>query len=399
MASNSGVPPKKDILDLIREAEEKNQADLKKNNSNRKPELEQTKVAGEEADTKRRTKVTKRINAETAELIDKYSTKKDEPRLTDTQKLRRKLAEQNENSELLGYLAEEKSNGPGKRVEKLYEMINDARTRTLSDAEKQPPAGIDTNRFSDEPVSEQTEYTQEQMFPLGDTLRFDSPVAETEIATFDSDYEHLTEKLANREMQFENDTETEGQVKFVPDDENLPLLGGEMLDETDINLRLAFEMMEDEDGTLEKIALKNRDKSKREKAEHGIDNSFSYTSRDQNSQIASHFRKKVRKSMLRIIIVAVLTLAILFLELATKDSLLHSDYTRQGRYGIIYILVDLQLLFFIGLAMLDSIRNGISGVVKLRLNTDSLLVVSVFFAAAYSLVLLFTDPYAMDMKL
>ncbi|MBQ4316776.1 MAG: hypothetical protein IJC20_00870 [Clostridia bacterium] len=399
MPTNRGNKPKKDILDILREAEEQNNIDMVVNVSERKPEMEKTRVATDDKPAKKRTKVTKRINAETAELIDKYSTYDNTKPLSDTQKLRQKLAEQNENSELLGYLAEDKGDSKSERVDKLYEIINDAKTRTLSDLEKKPPAGIEAKRFSDDVDIEQKEYTQEQMFPMGDTLRFESNVDESEVASFDSDYEKLTEKVTNREYHFENEEESEGQVKFVTDDEKIELLGDENLDETDINLRLAFEMMEDEDGKLKKIAEKNKEKSKREKSERGVDTVTEYTSRDQNSDFAAFYRKRVRKSLIRIIIVGILALGILFLELATNDSTVHGDFTKQGRYGIIYILVDLQLMFFIALAMLDSIRNGISGIAKLQLNTDSLLVVSIFVATAYSLVTLFTDPYAVDLKL
>ena len=395
-----GNPPKQDILDILRAAEEQNHADMDVNLSRRKPEMEKTKLATADEAPKKRTKVTKRINAETAELIDQYSTYKEEKSLSDTQKLRMKLKEQNESNELLGYLAEEKPQSKSERVEKLYDIINDARTRTLSDLEKQPPAGISSQRFSeDNGEIKNEEYTQEQMFPLGDTLRFDDDSGKNEVASYDSDYEHLTEKVTGRELHFENENETEGQVKFVTDDEQLPVLSEDELDETDINLRLAFEMMEDEDGTLKKIAEKNREKSMRERAERDGDAVMKYTAREQNSEIASIYRKRMRKSFIRILIVGILALGILFLELATKESSLHGDFAKQGRYGIIYILIDLQLLFFIAIAMLDSMRNGMRGIIRLSLNTDSLLVVSIFFSAAYSLVILFSDPYAVDLKL
>ena len=395
-----GNPPKQDILDILREAEAQNHADMDVNLSRRKPEMEKTKLAEADETPKKRTKVTKRINAETAELIDQYSTYKEERALSDTQKLRLKLKEQNESNELLGYLAEEKPAAKSERVERLYDIINDARTRTLSDLEKQPPAGISANRFSeDNGEHDNEEYTQEQMFPLGDTLRFEAAVDEKEVASYDSDYEHLTEKVTGRELHFENENETEGQVKFVSDDEQLAVLGEEELDETDINLRLAFEMMDDEDGTLKKIAEKNREKSMRERNERENGSMMKYTAREQNSEIASILRKRMRKAFIRILIVGILALGILFLELATNESSLHGDFAKQGRYGIIYILIDLQLLFFIAIAMLDSMRNGMRGIIRLSLNTDSLLVVSVFFAAAYSLVILFTDPYATDLKL
>ena len=70
--------PKKDILDILREAEEANRADIDAPVAARQPELEKTKVHGEEEPPKKRTKVTSRINAETAELIDQYSTHKEE---------------------------------------------------------------------------------------------------------------------------------------------------------------------------------------------------------------------------------------------------------------------------------------------------------------------------------
>jgi len=111
MLDEKDKKPSKDILDILREAEEANNAAMEKEPIARKPEMEKTKVASQDAATKKRTKVTKRINAETAELIDQYSSKKPIDTMSDTQKLRAKLAEQNENSELLGYLTEEKNNG------------------------------------------------------------------------------------------------------------------------------------------------------------------------------------------------------------------------------------------------------------------------------------------------
>ena len=142
---NKGSLP--DVLAVLRDAQNQNDADMKADGSAPAPTPDATIIAPEEPG-KKRTKITKRINAETAELIDQYSERREEPKLSDTQKLRAKLADRAENAELLGYLGEEKP-GRSERVEKLYDMINDAKTRTLSDAEKQPPSGFAENRFSD----------------------------------------------------------------------------------------------------------------------------------------------------------------------------------------------------------------------------------------------------------
>lgn len=395
-----GSKPTPDILELLREAESRNNADLEADRTARRPELEKTKVVSEQKPPKKQTRVTKRIDAETAELIDMYSSRPVETKLTDTQKLRQKLAEQNDGGELLGYVADENEKKPSERVEKLYEMINDAKTRTLSDAEKQPPEAFADYRFIDESdVPKHEEYTQEEMFPFGDTLRIGEKDSEKATASYDEDYEKLGEKLTNGELHFENEGESEGQVKFVTDeDDKLVPLGGEALDDTDINLRLAFEMMEDEDGSFDRMVREKTEKSKKEKKKD-TEPVLKYTSREQNSETAAYLRKKTRTALIKIIIVSVLTAGILFLELATKDSGLHSEFTKQGRYGILYILIDLQLLFFIALTMLDTFRSGIKGLVSFKLGSSSLLVISVFFATAYSIVLLFTDPQATDLHL
>lgn len=400
MPDKKGGKPSKDILDILREAREANDTAMESSSAQRKPEMEKTKSLADGDKPQKRTKVTKRINAETAELIDKYSTRKPDPAMSDTQKLRARLAEQNESNELLGYLSETKPAGPGKRVEKLYDMINDARTRTLSDAKKKPPVGIDSARFTEqEEVPQEEEYAQEQMFPLGNTIRFEAPVNEREVASYDSDYEKLTEKVAEREMEFDGDGESDGQVAFVNDDDEL-LVGGEPLDETDINLRLAFEMMEDEDGSLAKMAEENRKKRRREHERREVEaNTLKYTSREQNATVAAHYRKVMRASLIRMCIVGILMLLVMYVELATAQSDFHPAFLRQGNLGAVYILFDLQFLFFISLAVLPSIRNGITGIATFKLNTDSLLVVSVFFSTAYCLVLLFTDPTSAALKL
>ena len=401
--SKKGGRPAPDILEILHQAEEKNKSDrsrMKTPAPEAKDKLEKTIVASEKP-KKAPTKITKRINAETAELIDMYSDKKDKDELSDTQKLRIKLKEQNGNDPLLGYITETEKK-PSERVEKLYDMINDAKTRTLSDSEKKIPAPFSDDRFVDESeVPKFEEYHQEEMFPLGDTLRIGADEEETPTAKYDEEYGKLTEKVTNGEVPYENENEneSEGQVKFITDDDDkLTPINAEPLDETDINLRLAFEMMDDEDGNLDSIAEKVNKAQKKSKDEQES-KSVKYVSREQNSEMYGILRKKVRVSLIKTIIAAVLTLAVLFLELATKDSGIHSEFTKPGRYGILYILIDLQLLFFVALTLLDSFRNGIKGIFSFRLNTDSLLVISVFFAAAYSIVMIFTDPQNTSMHL
>lgn len=391
----------RDILEILREAEEQNIAAERVSREERVPELEKTIVADEHVAKRTPTKVTKRINAETAELIDKYSTRVVEPKMTDTQKLRERLAKHNEGDDLLGYIADDNApKKPGKKVEKLYKMISDAKTKTLSDAEKQPPAEFVTERFSDEiEVPKYEEYQQEQMFPMGDTIPLGEDAEEiSETASYDEEYESLTERVTESELGFESNDENEGQVKFITDDDKLEVIGGADRDETDISLRVAFDMMDDDDGDFDRKLKEANNKAKSVK-NTGDETLLKYISRDQNAEIAGYLRKKIRRNFVKTIIVAVLMLGILFLEIATADSGIHGDFAKQGRYGILYILIDLQLLFFIGITLVDSLRNGIKGIFSFRLTTDSLLAVSIFFATAYSVVLLFIDPQAEGLRL
>ncbi|MBO4452565.1 MAG: hypothetical protein J5793_01390 [Clostridia bacterium] len=400
---------KPDILELLRQAEEQNNSDMNfdrsapranaaKPEKKAKAEPEKEKSDGKKTKPKKRTKVTKRINAETAEIIDKYSTYDGEKKMSDTQKLREKLAKQSEGEALLGYIADDKTHVAGERVEKLYEMINDAKTRTMSDAEKKPPEWMDTHRFTEDVGYSAPVYTQEQMFPMGESIKVGAEEREDRTAEYDEEYDSLTEKVTGAELTFSGDEEHEGQIRFIDDDESLAVLGSEFLDETDKKLRVAFDMMND-DGTYEKAAKHSEEERKRGKDERASEKTIRYTDRSQNNTVAAMYRKKVRRSLIKIILIAVFTAGILFLEIATKNSSIHNEYTRQGKYGMLYVLIDLQLLFFIALTLLDAIKHGIKGIFSLHLNTDSLLVVSVFFAAAYSVVIIFTDPSAADLKL
>ena len=53
--------------------------------------------------------------------------------------------------------------------------------------------------------------------------------------------------------------------------------------------------------------------------------SVKYSSREQNSMIAGVYRKRMRGSFWRMILVSLLALGVLFLELATAESSLHND--------------------------------------------------------------------------
>jgi hypothetical protein len=70
MSAKKSGRPSKDIMELLKEANEENRAAMNVAPAERKAEMDSTKIV-DDGNNKKRTKVTKRINAETAELIDK----------------------------------------------------------------------------------------------------------------------------------------------------------------------------------------------------------------------------------------------------------------------------------------------------------------------------------------
>ncbi|HAN21438.1 MAG: hypothetical protein A2Y15_09230 [Clostridiales bacterium GWF2_36_10] len=349
---------------------------------------------------------TGRICDEAAEIISVYTKKEKEKPFSNTQSLRDSLAFQmQENKELLGYFDNNKVRSRSSKVEELYSLIHHATTATISDAEVSSPTEVDKIRLVDSStVPQKVTFPQEKMFYFGDTQEIDDePVAKT-TASFDSDYEKLTEKITSGEISFDNEEEDEHQVAFMDDEADKLAIkdeDGEPLDETDINLRLAFNMMDESRYDIDEFLKKEKEKVKnhRKKLKLNKGNEYEYTSREQNSEINIMLKKAINHSRFKLISVIIFAFAIFYLELATKDSVFHSVFFKPGRYGILYILIDLQLLFFSALVMISNIKNGLSGIFKLKLNTDSMFTISFIFTAAYSFVMLFTDPTSAELKL
>ncbi|PKM62797.1 MAG: hypothetical protein CVU97_03625 [Firmicutes bacterium HGW-Firmicutes-21] len=346
-----------------------------------------------------------RISDEAAQIISVYSKKEKEKPFSNTQGLRDSLASKMlENKELLGYFEGSKVRTGSKKVEALYSLINDAKTATQSDAEKMPPVEMDAKRLADpETVPQKASFSQEKMFYFGDTQVIEDTPELKSTASFDSDYEKLTEKITSGEIAFENEDEDERQIVFEEDETDKLAVrdeNGEPLDETDINLRLAFNMMDESRYDIDEFLKKEKEKTKQKKKKSKVaEQDYEYTSREQNTEINTMLKKAIRRSGIKLITVVIIALAVLYIELATKDSQYHSIYTMPGRYGILYILIDLQLLFLAALLMLSNIRDGVSGIIKLKLNTNSMFVVSLFFTTVYSLVMLVTNPTSSDIKL
>ena len=332
----------------------------------------------------------------TSELIRRYSerVKEPDPR-SSTQSLRDSLhAHMEDDRELLAYYSGRSGHRSGK-VDELYEIIKSAKSATESDARVRP-VPHDVSRFRDASEVELPEQAEQgKLFPLTETIELGDPAQEP-APSYDEDYKKLSEKIEKGELDFNEETENEGQISIV--DELLPdelkVGTGRSMDE---ELKSVFDMF-DEDHYADPDGpdpVKPKKKEKRQLREDPAD-AFEYTSREQNAEIGSMLKKAVKQSRLRLAGVLFFALAALYLALASPDSQFHSDFLRPGRYGIVYILVDLQVLLFIAALSLSSIKSGAKALFTWRPTADSVLFFSFAVSICYSVLTAFIAPTAED---
>ena len=319
-----------------------------------------------------------KLNAETVELIKEYSTRELKDEHADTRELRDSLARRLEDDKLRGYL-DTTLNLTAKKSETLRAAIHDGDKLSAEEMEKRMSA-----RFSDEmPPQETGGFEQAEMFQLGDGLTMKEAPAERTYASYDKDYETLGKRVVEEGIPPEEDDD--GQIAFLPDETDVSPVD---MDETEINLRLAFDMMrEDElpkdDSRFEKIYRKKKKKKE--------DLILRYTDRAQNREINGKLRKKLLGSVLRLIAAAVLLTVLGCVEFGNA----FASVKEQGITGVrLYLLIDLQLVFLCGLAALPALCKGIKGIFRLKLTSESMLAAGLAIELLYTAFLMILTPDA-----
>ena len=191
------------------------------------------------------------LDAETIELIDQYSTREIPDRRSDTLELKNTLARKLQGDKLLGYI-ENQPGGTSRKADNLRTIIRESGQISAEEMEKRMASAAE--RFSDEadlPAKES--YEQAEMFPLGDGLTLKEKEKPTRFASYDKDYEDLGSRVVEHGFESDEDRD-EGQIAFIPDETDVEPVVAEM-DEKEINLRLAFDMMQ-EDETEKKSAAR-----------------------------------------------------------------------------------------------------------------------------------------------
>ncbi|MBO4366067.1 MAG: hypothetical protein J5843_00275, partial [Clostridia bacterium] len=396
--SNPGKPKESfDISDLLLEADRENEKDIAKADERQKTkELEKTLLADtivvDQTEKKDEPAKRRNLDAETIELIDRYSTREIKDEKSNTQELRESLAKKLEDEKLRGYL-DAKPQSQAKKVD-------DVRTRILSpdallDQEepktrKTDPAQTERDvsaRFSDDEGEREPSFEQAEMFPLGDTMTIREKEREMQYADYDRDYQDLGSRVIAGGIP-ESDRD-DGQLSFISDGADVPSIGPGS-DPTDDNLRMAFDRMADGDYTMDparaQMILKSRKKRKK-----ATDLIFEYTSRTQNPELSGKLRSAKRGNIIRLLLALFVTGLVCLMEFGPLFGfLLKSGDVNTG--ARMYILIDLQLVFICAMTILPSVIKGLKGMFTFKMNADSMLVFGLIFDAAYTIICVIRGP-------
>lgn len=350
--------------------------------------------------------------SEEDEIIGKYSqrVKKDVDPRTSTENLRESLAALMEkDKDLVNYYSGgERKN---KKFDELYTLINTASISNVQRRSASFPKEADGHFVSEDEVEKPAEYKQEKLFGDDDTQIFKAASDTGDVKSFDEDYESLGKKIESGEISF---TEEENEDQLALTDDTPAIVAPdeqqkkdaedkEKRDKKDYDLMYALQMMDadggeaperDEKPTVPEIPDRKERKRRKEAAPQ-----FEYTDRSQNGEIDDMLRRRVKESRLRFVLTGVLMLFILYMELSTRDSSLHPSFLKPGRNGLLYILIDLQLLCFDAIVMRDAVLRGFASLFKRKPTAESVMSASMLLSAAYAVVTAVVDKGAVSFGL
>lgn len=119
---------------------------------------------------------------------------------------------------------------------------------------------------------------------------------------------------------------------------------------------------------------------------------FEYTAESNPEELRGILRKNLLGSCLALAAVLILTLISLYVELAPSLGLPHAKALEAGRMGRIFVLFDLQILFFAVIIKLNSICKGVAALNRNNISSESVAFVSVLAATLHSVVLTVSAP-------
>ncbi len=117
-----------------------------------------------------------------------------------------------------------------------------------------------------------------------------------------------------------------------------------------------------------------------------------YTKNTDKSIVFGELRNKLLFSCLALVLVLVLLFISFYTEIAPSIGLPHISALEQGKTGVIFLLFDLQILFFAVILKLNSICKGAVALFTGTPASESVTFISVVAAALHTLTLAIADP-------
>lgn len=169
------------------------------------------------------------------------------------------------------------------------------------------------------------------------------------------------------------------------------------IDQTDLNLMLAFGMDEELRETVgEEKAVEIEDdiiKKHEETAQmQAVADSVEFTSRDQIGDILNTYKTKYYTLIIRIAAALALLVGIFLVENSSLLGLTLPAFMRPASYPMVYAMIDLQLVILCGALSFRQIINGVKSIIALKPSLESLTAFAVAMSVIYTFVAAFAAP-------
>lgn len=306
--------------------------------------------------------------------------------------------------ELASYAAGRESKLDNPEVEEIFSIINSEDEKAEGHFKRL--SEYDEKKFK-RTVEQETLYSTGEMDAVAPIVNKEEAV-ETEAggktSVFDPEYASLTERAVNGDLLDElikNDNEDQMKLGLADTKVMDAIKEGEGVDTTNIKLQRALGMInfvkgeENEVEFIDELDEAVEHEVKKEREEKPNEERFEYRDPIQADEVEGILERALRRNVGRVFAAIAVAVAIFFLEMGKGLPV----YLSPGRYGLLYILVDMQLLLFGALSCWDNVASGIKGLVKGAPTPDSVMACAIAVPLLHCLVTCFADPHGESIKL
>ncbi len=240
------------------------------------------------------------------------------------------------------------------------------------------------------------EFIQESML---DSVEVQNETEETAlILNGDNDFDSISEKIQNGEIGIETDTNNSDQLSL-----ELDFIEDTEVKTNQVDLKLAFDMIDNDDsedssqeekgGFLSRIfQYKQNSENVDIESDSNISDEydgFEYNSEADKGEAQTLLKRALSLSVKKVISAFILFSLILGIEIGAHTDTFISHYIQYKSYDIIYILIQLQILFVFGAIMRGSIGKGIKSFSTGRMNSDTVFTITFIVSSLHCIYSLF----------